>query len=124
MKTLTPTKPSPTILGELRINGTARLTGHGEGTVVSHQPDGVYLQNDGVWVRWMQPNCTYTLVRDEIGWVVTCSHWSSGHTYRLATVGQYTDQLPLRNARTVELDAAKQYELVPANGGWELHELA
>ncbi|HEX7741492.1 MAG TPA: hypothetical protein VF442_03505, partial [Sphingobium sp.] len=76
MKIMTAEKIS---LGEVRIAGKGELTGHGEGSVVTHQPDsdshGVYLQNDGVWRYWMQPNHTYTLVRDEIGWGVDCRSW-------------------------------------------------
>jgi hypothetical protein len=113
-----------TRLGELRITGHGEMTGHGEGAVVTHQPDGVYLQNDGVLRYWMQPNHTYTLTRDKIGWVVGCHSWpSDGHIYRLATAGAYTDRLPVGD-EMVELDSAKRYELVPANGGWDLAEVA
>lgn len=115
-----------TSLGELRIEGAqyAGRDGQGNPDAFSYRPVGVYLQNDGRWSHWIEADGgPYQLVRDDTGWLVTCHYWAPGHTYRLATGGEFTDRLPLASGMFV-LDPSRRYELRTAGETWELHELA
>src|SRR2546423_5946563 len=91
------------LVGELHTEGQACSAPDGTGTPdrMVHRPHGVYLQNDGVWHHWIERDREYLLVRDALGWVVTCASWPpSGHTYRLAANGDHIDELPLEGGVT------------------------
>jgi hypothetical protein len=112
------------LVGELLLQGQAYTAPDGTGTPdrTVHRPDGVYLQNDGVWHYWLDRDREYELVRDELGWVVSCRSWPpDGHTYRLARDGRFTDELPLEHG-TASLDPAHRYAIRP-NDGFELYEI-
>jgi hypothetical protein len=90
---------------------------------ISYRPDGIVLENDGIYHHWMLPGFTYDMAHDGTGWRVTCVTWPSdrsSHVYRLSRGGrQFVTALPTVDG-SVELDPATTYTVTQVAGAWSL----
>lgn len=109
---LTPTRLAEVAAERISLDNTGS-SGHGR--VVSWQPVGVRVDNDGTLPYWMQEGEDYQLQHDDIGWRVTCQTWQSSHIRRLADAskpkGSFVSALPRAGGGDVELEIGRIYQL-------------